>query len=153
MKHSYLSLLLVFVMSSLPGWVSAQQPSRMDAAEMMRRLQDPAVMERMMREAEAAQKCMEEIDTERLEGLEKRARAMQRELEQLCAAGKSDEALSKAIEFSREVRDDAMVKKVRECADTMKETMKLMPYTQLDRIASEPASKDDDVCDGLARRR
>lgn len=139
-------ILLALSLFAFPGLALAQQPGRIDHAEMMRRMQDPAAMERMMKEAEAAQQCMAGIDRAKLEALEQRGRKMSNEIERLCEAGKKDEALKKALAFGREMRDDATVKKLRECSKGMTEMMQGMPWAQMPGVKDEPEPTDDDIC-------
>ena len=140
-------VLLVLSFSLLSGLAFAQRPpGQMDPNEMMRMMQDPAAMERMMREAEAASKCMEGIDEKQLKALERRGQKMSDEIEQLCAAGKKDEALKKALAYSREMRDDATIKKLRECSKGMTEMMEGMPWAQMPGVKDEPEPTNDDIC-------
>jgi len=148
MKRSIRTLSLLFFvwLVSLPGLAFAQQPGRMSPEEMMKYYQDPAAMERMAREAEAAQKCMEGVDQKKLEALQRRAEAASREVDRLCKAGKKDEALAKALALGQEMRDDATMKKMRECAKGMTEMMKSMPWAQMPGMTDEPDPSDDDIC-------
>ena len=140
-----LSALLLLI--ALPSLAFAQQPGQMDPNEMMRMMQqDPEAMERMMREAEAAAKCMEGIDEKQLKALERRGKKMTKEIEQLCEAGKKDEALKKALAFGREMRDDATIKQLRKCSEGMTEMMQGMPWAQMPGVKDEPDPTNDDIC-------
>jgi len=129
-----------------PVLVAAQQPPGMDPAEMMRRFQDPAAMQRMAAEAEATQQCIAGIDQAKIEALQARGEAAAKEIETLCAAGKKKEALSRALEMSSEMRADPTVQKLRECTKGMTEMMRSMPWAQLPGVADEPDPTDRDIC-------
>jgi hypothetical protein len=144
---SFLFLSLVLALATLSGVAFAQQPGQMDPAEMMKYMQDPAAMQRMAQQAEAAQRCMKDIDQKKLEALQKRAEATSREVDKLCKAGKKDEAMTRAIDLAKELRDDATIKKVRECTKGMSEMMKDMPWAQMPgMIDEEPDPSKDDIC-------
>ena len=74
-----LALFFLVLSVSLPDPAMSQQPPGMDPArmqEMMKQMQDPAVMQRMQQQAEASQACMKEIDPNRLEALKARGEAV-----------------------------------------------------------------------------
>lgn len=137
----FLSSFLLLASSAI-----AQQPGPIDPAEMMRRLQDPAAMQRMAAEAGKAQQCLEGIDQAKLAALQKRGEAMAQEVERLCAASKKKEALAKALEVSREMRTDPTVKKLRECTKGMTEMMSSMPWSQVPGVTDEPDPTERDIC-------
>jgi hypothetical protein len=138
----------------LPGLAASQQPPAMDPAkmqEMMKHMQDPAVMQRMEQQAEASRVCMKDVDPARLDALEKRGQAVGEEIEALCAAGKKDEALARGLAFHRELQGDPTIAKLRECSKGMTEAMKGMPgLAPGDRagLQREKAPDRDDICSG-----
>ena len=126
----------------------AQAPQGIDPAALMRQFQDPAAMERMAREAEAAQKCFEKISKSEIEALEQKGKRAAAEIDSLCAAGERDEALERAVALAREMQNDPTVVQLRKCADGMKETQAMlqsMPWTQMPGVDDEPPTKDE-VC-------
>ena len=140
-----LSTLMLLI--AVPSLAFAQQPGQMDPNEMMRMMQqDPEAMQRMMREAEAAAKCMEDIDEKKLKALERRGKKVTKEIEQLCEAGKKDEALAKALTFAGEMRDDPTIKQLRKCSEGMTEMMQGMSWAQMPGVSDEPDPTDDDIC-------
>lgn len=138
--------IVVLLLALAPGLAIAQQPGQADPSEMMKRFQDPAAMEQMAAQAEAAQKCMAGIDQSELDALQKRAESASREIDRLCAAGKRDEALAKGLALSREMRSNATIKKMRECTKGMSEMMKGMMPTQLPGMSDAPDPTDRDIC-------
>jgi hypothetical protein len=144
MNRSIHLLSVLLWLASLPGLAFAQQPGGMDPAEMMKHFNDPAAMQRMAEQAQAAQTCMKDVDQKKLDALQKRAEAASREIDRLCKAGKRDEALAKALELGQEMQSDATVKKMRECTKGMMEMFKNMPWSQVLGIEDEPG--EDDVC-------
>lgn len=141
---TFAALLALLAAGASP--VVAQQPRGMDPAEMMRRFQDPAAMQRMMQEAEATQRCMESIDQAKIDALQRRGRQMSNEIEALCKAGKKDEALAKGLSFYKEMRDDATIRKLRECTKGMTEMMQGMPFAELPGVKDEPEPTPGDIC-------
>jgi hypothetical protein len=136
----------------IPILSSAQQQPDFDPAQMqkmMERYQDPAAMQKLQQQAEAAQKCMEGIDASQLEALRARAEAAGKQIETLCKAGKRAEALTKGLELSRELNADATVQKIRECSKEMSEMVQDMPWSQVkgfDDSKAEKTPTEDDIC-------
>lgn len=146
-----LALLVLFLCTGRPEPAMSQQPPGMDPArmqEMMKQMQNPAVMQRMQQQAEASRACMSEIDPDRLEALETRGQAVGREIEALCAAGKKDEALARGIAFHKELQGDPTIEKLRECSKGMTEMMKNMPGFGAGELVREEAPERDDICSG-----
>jgi len=143
---------LVTFLLAAPLLAAAQQPPSFDSSqmqEMMRRFQDPAAMQKMQEQAEAAQKCMEEIDQAKLDALRVKAEAASEEIERLCKAGKKDAALKKGLALSRELQSDATVGKLRECSEEITDMMKDMPWAQMGGTETLEASKEptsNDIC-------
>lgn len=140
----------LFVLSvALPDPAMSQQPPGMDPArmqEMMKQMQDPAVMQRMQQQAEASRACMNEIDPDRLEALKTRGEAVGREIEALCAAGKKDAALARGIAFHQELQGNPTIEKLRECSKGMTEMMKSMPGFGPGELVREEAPEREDIC-------
>jgi len=143
---------LILFLLAVSATASAQQPQGIDPSqmqEMMKRFQDPAAMQKMQQQAEAARQCMEGIDQAQLDALRARAEAASHEIEKLCAAGKRTEALTKGLELSKDLQADTTVKKMRECSKGMSEMMQDMPWAQvsgLEGLETEKVPTDDDIC-------
>lgn len=129
-----------------PLLAQAQQPGGVDRAEMMRRMQDPAAMQRMAAQMEAAQACMQEIDQAKLDALEKRTRTMSQEVESLCKAGRRTEALARARAFGQEMRSDETVLKLRECSKGMADMARDAPWSRVPGVADEREPTEQDIC-------
>jgi len=138
--------LVIVLLVCGPGLAMAQQPGNVDPSELMKRFQDPAAMQRMAEQAQAAQKCMEEVDQGQLDALKKRAEAASAEIERLCEAGKKDEALAKGLALSRELRSDAALVKMRECAQDMSETVRGMMPTPVPGVDGDSDPTETDIC-------
>jgi len=145
--------MLVFAsVALLPALALAQMPQGMppgmNAEALMRQFSDPAAMERMQREAEAAQACFSKISEAELKALEKKGKQAGDEIEALCAAGKKTQALAKALKLSREMQNDPTVKQIRKCSEKMTETQQMMqnmPWAQVPGVDDEEPT-DDDIC-------
>ena len=149
---SVLCLLFAVSIVSSPLIAAAQAPQGFDPAKMMEQFNNPETMkkmEAMAAEAEKASKCMEGIDRAQLDALQKRAEAASREIEGLCAAGKTDEALRKGLSLSRELNANATVKKMRDCSKGMTDAMKDMPWAGTNQPRALKESKEptrNDIC-------
>jgi hypothetical protein len=147
-----LTALAAIVLALTPTIGLAQQPPGFDPAqmqEMMKKFQDPAAMQKLQQQAEAASRCMEGIDEKQLRGLQARAEAAGEEIDKLCAAGKKDEALRQGLKLSRELQNDATVKKIRACSAELGDMMKDMPWanmTGLEDIESDTPPTRNDIC-------
>lgn len=133
----------------LPGIAFAQMPQGMDPAEMMKRFQDPSAMQRMAREAQAAQECLEGIPKSEIDALQKKAEEASSEIDALCAAGKKTEALAKGISLATEMRGNPTVQKLRTCSENMSETMEMMqsmPWAQIPGTTDDTPPTRDDIC-------
>jgi len=140
-------LLLLCIPIGLPALAMAQVPQGFDPSKMMEMMSDPAAMQRMMQEAQAMQVCMQKIDKAKLDATMKQAEAGANEIDQLCKAGKRDEALQKAIALGSKMRTDPTFKELRTCTEGMTEMMQAMPFGDIDRFdkGEEPTSAD--ICD------
>lgn len=151
MKRLIFCSLTTFLLG-FPLLATAQQPPSFDPSqmqEMMKRFQDPAAMQKMQEQAEAARQCMEDIDQAKLDALRVKAEAAGQEIERLCKAGKKDAALKKGLALSRELQSDATVKKLRECSEEMTEMMQDMPWAKMGDTKALEASKQptsNDIC-------
>ncbi len=146
---TFVVFLVLSVVLSDPAM--SQQPPGIDPArmqEMMKQMQDPAVMQRMQQQAEASRACMNEIDPDRLEALKTRGEAVGQEIEALCAAGKKDTALARGIAFHQELQGDPTIEKLRECSKVMTERMKGMPGFGPGDLVREEAPEREDICSG-----
>jgi hypothetical protein len=86
-----------------------------------------ADMQKMMQQAQKMQACMANVDRSKLKELENRGRQLEAEINELCAAGKRDEALSKAMREGLKLSNDPAVKAMRECATLMPDMSSMMP--------------------------
>lgn len=127
-----------------PSLVSAQAPAGME--EMMRRFQDPAAMQRMAQQAQAAQQCMEKIDRAKLDALQRRAEKASQEIDGLCKAGKRDEALRKGLSLYEEMRKDATITQLRACTKDMAAMLEGMPWGDMPGVKDEGNPTRDDIC-------
>ena len=97
-------------------------------------------MEQLMKNAEKMQACMAKMDQSAMQKLSDKGKKMQGELKSLCAAGKRDEAQSKAIKFGQEIATSKEMQEMKKCGEMAQQMMKQMP-------AASPGSRH--VCDGF----
>lgn len=105
----------------------------------------PEQMQQMMKQAEAAQACMEKVDQSKLEALEVKGKKMQAEIKALCKAGKRDKAMSTAMEYSMEMKNDPALKEMSKCGEMMQGIMP-KPYSP---VETGPDGKPSHVCDNI----
>jgi len=84
---------------------------------------DPQTMQDMMKKAQEMQVCMQNVDQAKMQAFQQRAKNMADAVTALCSAGKRDEALSKAMLFSKEVASDKAMQQIKRCAEIMKGVM------------------------------
>ncbi len=108
------------------------QPSQADMQNMMQQMQQMGV-------------CMADVDQARLEELAREAQAFTDELKALCAAGDESAAVSRALEFSREMRAEPELQKLQECTRGMAQMMaQVMPVNP---AAIESQAERGGICD------
>ena len=98
----------------------------------------------MMGMLEGMASCIGQLDEQRLEELGQQAEARGKEIESLCAAGKRDEAQTKAVNHAKEFMADPEYKKIMQCGE--------VAQSMLPDLADlyDPESADDQhVCDAL----
>ena len=105
----------------------------------------PEQMQQMMKQAEAVQACMEKVDQSKLEALEVKGKKMQAEIQALCKAGKRDKAMTTAMEYSMQMKNDPALKEMSKCGEMMQGMMP-KPYSPIDE---GPDGKPSHVCDNI----
>lgn len=111
MKRLTITLLCLIPITSF-----AQNPMGMSEAD----------MQKMMKQAQEAQACMEKVDQAELELLEKKAKQFEAEIKSLCASGKRDQAQEKAMGYMKEIGNSSALNEVKRCGEMMKGTMQGM---------------------------
>jgi len=107
------------LLASMP--VNAQSPAGMNDAD----------MQKLMQGAQAMQTCMQNVDKSAMERLQTESEQLQADIKSLCAAGKRDEALNKAMAFGIKAANDPAMKAMAECGKQMQGMMPqapAMPY-------------------------
>ncbi len=80
---------------------------------------DAAQLQQLMQNGEAIEACFNNIDESKLEAMGVKGQKLQKEVEQLCDQGKAQQATQKAIQYSREVRNDELFMQVKKCSKLM----------------------------------
>ena len=114
---------------------SAQNPAGMSDAD----------MEKMMQGMQEMQSCMENIDQAAMERMGKEAEALNEEVKTLCAAGKRDEAQSRAMAYGMKMAKDPNMKAMAECGKKMQGVMPQMQ--NVPGAPTEEELKNRHVCD------
>ncbi|MFK7897330.1 MAG: hypothetical protein AB8G23_15940 [Myxococcota bacterium] len=150
---AFTPLALIAIISLSTTAFAQQQPPGFDPAqmqEMMKQFGDPAALQKLQQQAEAAAQCMENIDEKKLEAIRDRTEVAAKEIDRLCEQGKTDEALRKGMGLSQELRSDPTVKKLGVCAKDLGDMMKNMPWAQMSGIEdlqSNETPTRETICD------
>ncbi|MCK9608130.1 MAG: hypothetical protein M0R33_16930 [Methylomonas sp.] len=114
-KHLLVGLLL------MPITASAQNMGGMPMTE--------AQMQQMMQQAKSMQNCMANIDQAEMEAFKQKAEALDSEVKALCAAGKRDAAMARALAFGKEAAQSNIMQDMKKCGEGMKNMMPMLPKT------------------------
>jgi len=97
-----------------------------------------ADMQRMMKQAEAAQACYEKLDESKLNAMQAKGKKMKQEIDALCKAGKEQAANKKALTYSMQIRNDPQFKLIQACGKKMRGIMPqpYLPVKKNDKKAS-----------------
>lgn len=104
---------------------------------------DEAAMQQMMQQAQGMQTCMENIDPAEMEAFQKSAEQMDAEVKTLCAAGKRDAAMARAMSFGREAASSNAMQQMKKCGEGMRNMMPKAAVTATDNSGA-PARH---ICD------
>ena len=121
----------------MPIVASARMPPAMDQAQ----------MQQMMQQMQNMQACVQNIDQAEMKSLEQRGRAMEKQVRQLCAQGKRDQAQSAAMDFAIQTANNPVVQEMKKCGEKMATFMPNMP--QPHSFSSTEELRNRHVCDGM----
>ena len=133
-RHVSFTLLSIITAIFITSTANAQNPAGMNEAD----------MQRMMQGAQAMQACMQNIDQAAMERLRAESEQLQADIKALCAAGKRDEAQSKAMSFGMKAAKDPAVQAMAECG---KQLQGVMPQQPLPYVDAEHEFANRNVCD------
>jgi len=108
---------------------------------------DDAQLQQMMQGMSQMAACFQNIDQDRLEAMGKESKAKEKEIKQLCADGKRDEAQSEAMAFGQSLMNSEEFKQLQQCGE--------MGRSMMPDMSRFTASDDEDgngprhVCDDL----
>ena len=105
---------------------------------------DSKQMQGMMQRAQEMQSCMKNIDQTEMKALEQKGKQMQAEVKKLCMAGKRDQALDKAVAYSKEMAKSSAIQEMKKCGEKMQE---MMP--ELSQFSKDYSSDNSEghICD------
>lgn len=104
---------------------------------------DEAAMQRMMQQAQGMQTCMENIDQGEMEAFQQRAEQMNTEVKALCASGKREAAMARAMNFGKEAASSKVMQQMQKCGEGMRDMMPKIPGASRDKSGA-PARH---ICD------
>ncbi|MDX8126536.1 hypothetical protein QLH52_04535 [Methylomonas sp. OY6] len=105
---------------------------------------DKAQMQQVMQKMKAMQDCVKHIDKTDMQAFQAQAKQMTAEVERLCAAGKRDEAMARAMEFGKDVSANKAMQQMKQCGDGITEALPLLPDTTQ---GQNQAGSSRHVCD------
>lgn len=88
---------------------------------------DKAQMQQMMQQMKTMQNCVKNIDKADMQAFQAQAKQMSAEVKSLCAAGKRDEAMARAMEFGKDVSANKAMQQMKQCGEGITEVMPLLP--------------------------
>lgn len=103
---------------------------------------DDERMEQMMHNMQAMQECMAGIDEAEMQAFQQKAEAMDAEVKTLCAEGKRDAAMKRAMAFGKEAAASDLMRQMQKCGQDMKQ---MMPQTA--QYHEDAGGKPRHVCD------
>ena len=77
---------------------------------------DSGQIQMLLDQAQGIESCMAELDASATQALRARSERVTAEVQQLCKAGKRDEAQAKALAFGREMADSPAMANLQECS-------------------------------------
>ncbi len=104
-------------------------------------------MQKMMQGMQQMQSCMQKVNQAEMEAAGKRAEAMQKEVEALCAGGKRDEAQAKGMAFAREMQQNPAMQQMGECGQMMAGMMPASPFLEQIKQSSGESGGSRHICD------
>ncbi len=126
------------------GGVDGKVNSAMDGASTGSQAEAPTGMQALIQQAQQAQLCMQDIDTSVFDKMEKEGSQVESKVKALCANGQRGKAQKVAIDYSRKMMNSEEMKKVRECGESLRGMMPVMPYDNM-----EENFKNKHVCDEI----
>lgn len=103
-----------------------------------------AQMQQMMQQAQQMQQCMANIDQAELEAFQQKAEEMDAEVKALCAAGKRDAAMARAMAFGKESMNSKVIQDMQKCGEGMKDMMPNLPRSAQPH---DDESEPQHICD------
>ncbi len=90
---------------------------------------DETQMQQMMQQAQQMQECMANIDQAELDAFQQKAEEMDAEVKALCAAGKRDAAMARAMAFGKETAHSQVMQDMQKCGEGMRNMTPNLPRT------------------------
>lgn len=133
MKRTYIVSAFAAIVASV---VSAQPPGGMSEAD----------MQKMMGAMQEMQACYQDIDQAEIQGLQQRSQQLMGEVQELCKAGKRDQAHNRVMAYAKTMQDEPTLKQMRKCMEKMPESLKSMVKAPED-YSEYVENRQTHVCD------
>ena len=95
---------------------------------------DQAQIDGFMKQAQAMQLCMANIDQQELEALGVEGEKLAAEIQTLCKAGERDEAQAKAVSYGKQILKDPVMLELKECTGMASQ---MIPQTMWAELENE----------------
>lgn len=127
-------LLCGLILLSLSGWAQSQNGPQFNEAQ----------MQQMMQQMQGMQNCMANIDQTEMQAFQQKAEEMDAEVKALCAAGKRDAAMAKAMAFGKETAHSNLMQQMKACGEGMQQ---MMPKLTKSLQPADTDNKPKHICD------
>jgi hypothetical protein len=105
-------------------------------------------MQKMMGGMTAMKNCMANVDQSEMQKYHAKVMAMQEEVKTLCGKGKRDEAMSRAMGFSKESMGNPALQEMQKCGQGMQG---MMPQIPPQTISGNSNDKPSHICDSIGQ--
>jgi phage-related tail protein len=144
----HFSMLLTGLLAASVAAHAQQMPTPEQLQEILQQVQqNPDHMQRMMQQAADMQACFAKLDQTTMDGLRARGEAMAADVQQLCAAGKRDDATQLAVRYAQEMSGSPELQSIQQCGQLAQSMVADLPFGTPGQ-ADGPAH----VCDQLPQQ-
>jgi len=135
-NYSKIKILVVLAVSSILMQTALAQNGQMSDEQ----------MRQMMQKAQKMQECFENVDQSAMKALAEKGKKVEKEVKELCIAGKRDQAQKMAMAFGKEVNTSEEMQAIDKCGTMAQGMMQNSPW-----MVSEDGknSKGGHICDGM----
>ena len=106
-----------------------QAPTPEQLQEILQQVQqNPEQLQRMMQQAQEMQACFAKLDQSTMDQLRVRGESMTAEVQQLCTAGKRDDATRLAMQYAQEMAASPQLQSIQQCGTLAQSLIADLPF-------------------------